>query len=407
MGTRSVGHTQRLPRGAAGVGQLLLLLPSVPWPSDAGARIRNAGLLRLLSTEHEVDVIAFGVPGTEGELGRVARQVTLVPTPRRRSTARRVIDMATSDLPDMARRLWSPAFAEELRCRLQERAYDAVQAEGIEMARYLRVVPPKHRIYDAHNAEFLLQARLASLSSATAGLYSRLQWRRLERFERDLVRQSRLTLTVSQHDANQLFALGGPGTNVRVVPNGVDVAAYPLRAASTHVSRDLLFLGKLDFRPNVEALAWFIPRVLGSVGGARLFAVGAAPPRWLVEAGQHDQRIAVTGYVPDERPYFARCAALVLPLQTGGGSRLKALVAMASGVPIVSTRLGMEGLDAEPETHYLLADCAAEWVAALQRVLEWPALRQHLARNARALVEQRYDWAAIRPDVEAAYTWLN
>jgi len=244
------------------VSRLLCLLPSVPWPSDAGARIRNAGLLRLLSAEHEVDVIAFGEPEPQAELGHIARQVTLVPTPRPRSTARRVIDMVVSDLPDMAQRLWSPAFAEALRCRLEEGAYSAVQAEGIEMARYLRLVPPERSIYDAHNAEFLLQARLTSMSSAAASLYSRLQWRRLERFERQAVRDSRLTLAVSHHDANQLLALAGQGANVRVVPNAVEVAAYPFRASSPHVRPNLLFLGKLDFRPNVEALAWFIPEVL-------------------------------------------------------------------------------------------------------------------------------------------------
>jgi len=315
--------------------------------------------------------------------------------------------MVVSDLPDMAQRLWSPAFAEALRCRLEEGAYGAVQAEGIEMARYLRLVPPERSIYDAHNAEFLLQARLTSMSSAAASLYSRLQWRRLERFERQAVRDSRLTLAVSHHDANQLLALAGPGANVRVVPNAVEVAAYPFRASSPHVQPNLLFLGKLDFRPNVEALAWFIPEVLRALESARLFAVGAAPPRWLVEAGQRDQRIAVTGYVADERPYFARSAALVMPLRTGGGSRLKALVAMASGLPIVSTRLGMEGLDAEPEVHYLVADSAMDWIATLQRVFGDPELRERLACNARALVERHYDWAAIRADVQVAYAWLT
>jgi glycosyltransferase involved in cell wall biosynthesis len=114
----------------------------------------------------------------------------------------------------------------------------------------------------------------------------------------------------------------------------------------------------------------------------------------------------VTGSVSDERPYLARCAALILPLRTGGGSRLKALVAMASGLPIVSTRLGMEGLDAEPGVHFVLADSAAEWVRCLERLLGDPDLRLQLARNGRALVEQRYDWSAIQADLQAAYRSL-
>jgi glycosyltransferase involved in cell wall biosynthesis len=359
-----------------------MLLPSMPSPPDAGAKIRNAGLLRLLREEHEVDVLAFGNVG--------------------RSPARRVIDMIRTDLPDMAHRLWSAEFA----ATVCNKRYDAVQAEGIEMARYLALVPPDQRVYDAHNAEFLLQQRLAESGSLLGRLYSRLQWRRLERFERDVVRGSRLTLAVSAHDANQLLALSGGAANVQALPNAIDVASYTFRSPPVETQPNILFVGKLDFRPNAEALAWFIPQVLQRLETARLFAVGAAPPGWLVRAGQHDQRVAVTGYVADERPYFARCAALVLPVRTGGGSRLKALVAMASGLPIVSTRLGMEGLEAEAGTHFLQAEAPQDWIEALRTLVSDAALRERLACAARVLVEERYDWSALREPLRAAYAWL-
>jgi glycosyltransferase involved in cell wall biosynthesis len=237
-------------------------------------------------------------------------------------------------------------------------------------------------------------------------VYSRLQWRRLERFERHIARLARMTLAVSQHDANQLLALAGPRANVQVVPNGIDVGSYPFVAPVEHAPPSVLFLGKLDFRPNAEAVRWFLENVLSAARDVRLFAVGSAPPRWLVAAGQHDDRIAVTGYVADERAYLRRCAALVLPVRAGGGSRLKALVAMAGGLPIVSTRVGMEGLDAEPETHYLAAESTAEWVTGLERLLGDAQLRRRLACRARELVEERYDWSAIRAQVRAAYAWL-
>jgi glycosyltransferase involved in cell wall biosynthesis len=307
----------------------------------------------------------------------------------------------------MAQRLWSYDFAESVRLRLQQDAYDAVQAEGIEMARYLELAPSVPWVYDAHNAEFLLQRRLAQTAAPLARLYSRVQWRRLERFERDIVRRSRLTLAVSEHDANQLLALAGPTARVRVIPNAIDVRGYPFRLPSEDQPASLLFVGKLDFRPNADALAWFLREVQPHLGDVRLFAVGASPPGWLVAACQHDERVAVTGYVADERPYFARCAALVLPVQTGGGSRLKALVAMASGLPIVSTRLGMEGLEAEAGSHYLRADSKDEWITSLQRLVRDVELRQQLACNARALLEQRYTWSAQRERVREAYAWLN
>jgi glycosyltransferase involved in cell wall biosynthesis len=166
-------------------------------------------------------------------------------------------------------------------------------------------------------------------------------------------------------------------------------------------------VGKLDFRPNAAAVRWFVEDVLPHVDGVRLFAVGDAPPTWLIRAGQHDDRIAVTGYVADERPYWRRSMALVLPVTTGGGSRLKALIAMASGLPIVSTRFGMEGLDAEPGRHFLSAESAADFAACVARLRDDAQLRQRLARAGRALVEACYDWSAIRADMRAAYAWLD
>ncbi len=387
-------------------------MPDVPCPLDAGAKIRNHGLLKLLAAEHEVDAIAFGEPASGADLARLVRRWAVVPAPGRRSPARRAIDLARKRLPDMALRRFSTGFLETVRGFVADRAYDAVQADGIEMAGYLGGVPPAQRVYDAHNAEFLLQRRSAMVAlSPAARLYSRVQWRRLERFERATVRGSRLTLAVSRHDANQLLALAGPPARISVVRNGIDTARFPFLAPHAEQPPNLLFLGKLDFRPNAEALEWFVRSVLRpllvNLPQVRMFAVGASPPPWLVAAGQYDARIAVTGYVADERPYLSRCAGLILPVRAGGGSRLKALIAMASGLPIISTRVGVEGLEVEPDVHYLAAESPAEWVTGAQRLIGDTALRQRLARAGRKLVEQHYDWSKIRAEVQTAYDWLG
>ena len=368
--------------------RILFLLPSTLDPPNAGAKLRNLGLLRLAAAEHEVDVLA-------------------VSRPPRRPRTRRLVDALRSELPDMALRLWSPAFAQEVRRRLASSAYDLVQAEGIEMARYLAEAPPVRRVYDAHNPEALLQRRAWAAAvrrrDGVAAAYSFMQWRRLERFERAVIRGSARTLAVSYHDANQLEALAGK--SVHVVPSGIDLERYRFAEPKDDQPLNLLFLGKLDYRPNAEALSWLIQQVLPRLPRARLFAMGADPPRWLVAAGQHDHRIAVTGAVGDERPYLRRAALLLLPLEVAAGSRLKALVAMASGVPIVSTPLGMEGLEAAPAEHYACVPGldAGAWARTLDRLLRDTAQRQALARAGRKLVESCYSWAAIGPAVQAAY----
>jgi len=97
----------------------------------------------------------------------------------------------------------------------------------------------------------------------------------------------------------------------------------------------------------------------------------------------------------------------VLPLRIAAGSRFKALIGMASGVPIVSTAIGMEGLTAEASQHYVCAESAEAWIQALQHMLTRPQERAALARRARTLVETHYDWAAIRPALRAAYAQLQ
>jgi glycosyltransferase involved in cell wall biosynthesis len=319
----------------------------------------------------------------------------------------RALQQVRSAVPDIVQAYASAEFGDRVKGALESRRYFAVQAEGIEMAQYLGLVPAARRVYDAHNAEFLLQRRASETAPSRVGrVYSQLQWRRLERFERHVVRTSRLNLAVSEHDANQLIALAGDA-NVKVIPSTIDVDTYSFKVPTAEDLPNLLFLGKLDYRPNAEALQWFVERVMPRLLEARLFVVGGNPPGWLVRAGQRDARIAVTGYVADERPYLARCSILVLPVRAGGGSRLKALVAMASGLPIVSTSLGMEGLEVEPDTHYLRADSDDEWQSSICRLLADATLRQTMAERARRRVEDGYHWSAMRARLEAAYAELD
>jgi glycosyltransferase involved in cell wall biosynthesis len=384
------------------VSRVLFLLPSVPDPPDAGAKLRNVALMRLAAEQHSVDAIAFGEPDEEPRLAALADRARVVPLPKR-TRVHRLATAARPNAPDMGERLWSPEFVRAVQCFLRDGRYEAVQAEAIEMGRYLSLAAPEQRIYDAHNPEFLLQRRASETSaSVLARLYSRVQWRRLERFEAAVVRHSRLTLAVSEHDANQLLALAGQAC-VAVVPNGIDVASYPFRAPSTDDPPNILFVGKLDYRPNAEALRWLLERVLARLPHVRLFAVGANPPAWLVAAGQHDPRIAVVGYAADERRYLARCALLVLPVRIAAGTRLKALVAMASGLPIVSTQLGMEGLDVAAGCDYAVAESEDEWVQTIANLLRDADLRQRIANRARAVIERQYDWTALRPALHAAY----
>jgi glycosyltransferase involved in cell wall biosynthesis len=399
--------------------KILFLTPRVPYPLDAGTSLRNFRLLQSAAREHDVHLLSFQDrplrPDHLEALQEVCERVELRPAPPR-PAYRRLAQTLASPLPDMAYRRWSPGFAETLGRLLLEERYDVVQAEGIEMARYLPVCHQygaARRVFSEHNVEWALQQRAYQVDRRHPGrwpkaAYSRLQARKLARFEAAICRMADLTLTVSDEDAAALTALQ-PAGRYRVVPNAIAPAAYPKRQGWP-ARPAVLFTGTLDYRPNADAARWLLeavmPRVWERAPEARVFVVGRRPAPDLVARGQQDARVAVTGEVASVEPYWTRSTVYVLPVRGGGGTRFKALEAMASHLPIAATPMGMEGIAAEDGTHYLAGESAGALADAVVRLLEDRGLRERLADAAGLLVRRRYDWRVVAPRLLDAYREL-
>jgi len=169
---------------------------------------------------------------------------------------------------------------------------------------------------------------------------------------------------------------------------------------------DLVFTGKMDFRPNVDGVLWFSQEVLPLIRrespGTGLWVVGKDPhPRLSVMAA--DPAVELTGRVEDVRPYVAAAGVYVIPLRIGGGTRLKVLEAMAMGKAIVSTALGCEGFDLVPGQELVVADTPAAFAGAVVSLLRDPSRRTRLGRAARRFAGSRYDWRTIVPKMERVY----
>lgn len=409
--------------------QVLFLTPQLPWPPDQGTKLRNLQLIQAAARAHVVDLLSFAADPTDAAagaaLGQLCRRVETVPAPRR-TTARRALDLVRTALPDMGLRLWSPAFRDRLRERVAEQRYDLVQFEGIELGRYLfelapappatgrRSEPGPRLVFDDHNVEYLLQRRAWETDRQDprrwhAALYSLLQWPRLARLEAAVCRAADAVIAVSPDDAAALRRLV-PAIEPAVIPNAIDARAYPFRPGGARPGATLLFTGKLDFRPNVDALLWFCDTVLPLVRArrpdARLVVVGRDPHPRLRQRLAGAPGVELIGPAPDLTPYWERATVYVLPMRVGGGVRFKALEAMACGLPLVATALGVEGIAATPGRDYLRAETPAAFAAAVVRLLDEPALRDALAASARALVRAAYDWSAVSPALLDLYERL-
>lgn len=403
--------------------KILILTPQFPYPPHQGTTIRNYNLIAGLARRHQVHLLCFGEPeASRGTvLDHLCRSVQVVRPPMR-STRRRMTGLLFSRLPDMAHRLPSARFRAALAVTLEREKPDVVEVEGIELAQYLFQAAASRAgekdpllVFDDHNAEYLLQQRAFETDVRLprrwiGAAYSLIQWRRLRSYERRACRAADRVVVVSAADAEALRRLV-PGLEPVVVPNGVDIEFYtapissPQDGAGPDVG-DVIFTGKMDFRPNVDAVLWFAQEVLPLIRResppTRFWVVGRDPhPRLARLRG--DPAIVLTGRVEDVRPYIAGAAVYVVPLRIGGGTRLKVLEAMAMSKAIVSTALGCEGFDLVPGQELVVADTPADFAAAVLTLLHDPARRERLGRAARRFAGSRYDWQILVPRLERVY----
>lgn len=404
--------------------RLLFLTPQLPYPPHQGGALRNFGLIKGLAQRgHAITLLSFAEAGqppySETPLAELCASVVTLPAPMR--TVRQRLRDLLAGHADMARRLWSPPLLDILYDLLAREHFRAIHFGGLEMATYLLPVrttlqqdgPDRLLIYDATNAEYALQARIARqdmrlMSRWPQAAYSVIQARRLRRFEAAVCRAADYIFACSQTDAHLLGKLSR-STPIAVVPNAIDVAGYDTAqwtpADIPHPA--LVFTGKMDFRPNVDAVLWFakdiLPHIRRIVPEAHFVIVGQKPhPR--LEALRGRPGILLTGAVPHIQPYLAAADVYVAPLRMGSGTRLKLLEAMAMGNAVVSTRLGAEGIDVRDGEHLLLADAPVEFAQAVLALLGDEARRKALGANAARLVRQRYDWPTVIPRVEAVYS---
>lgn len=397
--------------------KVLLVSPWLPWPPYDGGRIRLLETLQFLAARHEVTLLTHvsseaeraHVDTVRGLCKRV--EVEFVSGDRLPRIAR-VINGMLQGYPVIQSIYYSRRLAQRLRALTASGDFDIIQVEFSMIARYACWISPKssaRRVLSTHNIEsqrFEREIPLAPwgfrrMALMTNGLL-------FPHWEKKSVRLFDGAVAVSEHDRAWLQRLLPPDT-VALVPNGVDTR-YFQPAAANDAGTSLVFTGVMDYPPNVDAVQWFVdeifPQLRARFPDLRFDIVGAKPsPR--VEALRERPGVNVTGEVPDIRPFVWRAAAFVVPLRSGGGTRLKILQAMALGCPVIATRIGAEGLDVTDGDTILFAEDAAQFSARFAELLGSSELRRRLVQHGRELVTRRYEWQSCLAGVERLHQELS
>ena len=386
--------------------RILYFSPRQCWPLTTGARLRDYHLARQLAGRASVTYLGLTQPDEEAVTIPVGdnpfEKVVTIPKNRSYTTANLVRGLIGPD-PVTVLNYYSPHVSAALEDLLRNGSFHSIQIEGVHLLGYLGAIraaaPRSIVIADWHNIESEIMRRYAeTCGSFPRRLFATRTARLIEFAELKLLKGCDVHSLASDRERQKLMNLM-PNARLETIPNGVDVEYYrPAHApGEREVRREILFVGSMDYHANIDAAMWFVreiwPLVRTRAPGLRLTIAGRDPVACIRNLAAAD--IAITGTVSDIRPFYSQALAVVAPLRIGSGTRLKILEAMAAGVPVVSTRLGAEGLDVIHGENILIADTPEETVESLSAVLTDPAFRSRLVMSAQELVSQSYDWREL------------
>lgn len=382
--------------------RVLFLSTWFPYPPDNGSKLRAYYLMRAMSREHQVSLVAFQPEPTTGTGATTPHlpanvQVWDVPADPFRYVKLPSLAKYLSPIP-LA--VWPSA---EMRRTVADvvagTAWDVVIALETPAAQYAQIPKKPVRIFDIDNPFSLMAAERLRAPIGTVGrLKARISLYKTRRYEASHARRFDACMTVSPLEADYIRKLTrGTDCRVELVPNGVDCERNQPGLVQPHPDA-LVYNGSLTYSANYDAMQWFLaaiyPLIKAQAPDVTLSITGSTQK--VDPAGLAlDKSVTLTGYVDDIRLPVAGAAVCVVPIRQGGGTRLKILEAMALGTPVVATRKGAEGLEVVDGEHLLLADDPVTFAAATLSLIQNPELRARLAANARRLVAARYDWAQI------------
>lgn len=387
--------------------KILVVSPTYPYPLISGGKIRIYNLLRELSSGFAVTLLTLGEdkPARVDDLGPLAflDQVVVIPVKQSRpSQLLRLVGGVHRWLLGAPAEVLVKYSAQQRKAFLDlvsTQKFEAIQIEYAQLGDFLLLdgLPDIPALLVAHDVAHISLRRRSVVNAGLARLFWRHEARLMKRWEERTWRCASRVIAMSENDRAQITA-AVPGVVVDVIPNGVDLDKNQITTESPQPT--VVFTGWSRHAPNVDGLRWFLdavwPQVRRACPDIKLTVIGKGfAPGFHRPKGSENDGVDYLGLVHDVAPHVGGAWVSIVPLRVGSGTRLKILESMALGTPVVSTTVGCEGIDVRANEDILVADTAAIFAESLIALLKDKSLREHLALNARKLVEQTYSWQII------------
>ena len=384
--------------------KILFATPRFPYPPLKGDQAVPYYRIRVLSERHEITLLSMYEADAElsgiKHLSTFCKEIRAVKLPKWQSMANIALRGPFSSLPFQVLYYQSSIFNTELRNLLQKTSFDVVHAFMLRLVPYLSGIATPKILELIDSMQLNMQRRTERESIPWCWIFQE-ELRRVTPFERHIGALFDEMVVVSERDRLLI-----PGDNISVVPLGVDSNVFRPDGMPKRQVPTLVFSGNLGYAPNLDAVKWFtekcLARIQKEIPSAHLIIAGRNPPRQVVSLGLREG-ITVTGYIESMPAVLNTAHVAVAPMISGSGMQFKILEAMACGLPVVTTTLGLGSITARLSDEILVADDDKTFSEVVIQLLRNPLLSQTIGERARDFVIRKHSWAAAGAQIEGIY----
>ncbi len=379
--------------------KILFITTRWPVPPITGDRLRAYYMLKELSKHHRVTLISFCKnPREMKKLTSSRMKLNLKPVYVKEGFSyAKAFRGLFSAKPLQLQFYYFSKMNRVIRQEIRSGNYDVIFTNMIRAAQYVSEINYLPKIVDLIDAVSLTYKRMLDYSAGKRNLFFEqvytLEKKRVLRYELEIIKKFDHALLVSEIDKNY-FKPYAPVDNVQVISNGVNTDYFHYSYNDYNPFR-ITFHGNIHYQPNNDAVSYFyheiFPRIKMKEPRANFFIVGNQPRRSVLQMTS-DPDVYVTGRINDIRPYLLDSAVSICPIRMGAGMQNKILEAMAVGAPVVTSSVGLEGIDAQNGEHVLVADDADSFAEAVLQLMREKSYRRQISEQARHLIEEKYTW---------------
>lgn len=381
--------------------KILQICSKIPFPpKDGGSIAMNILTQGLIKAGNDVKVLAVNTPKhfiKEEDIDinyrkKTAYESVFIDTSVKPIAA--ILNLFSKSSYNIIR-FYSKDFEIRLIEILKKEQFDIIHLETLWVTPYMAIIRKYSKakiVLRSQNVEFMIWDRLAhDCSNPIKKKYLQLLAKRLKKYEQGLLNSYDAIATITELDSVS-FKKEGCTLPIIHIPFGIDLEKYK-QDTSQLETPSLFHIGAMDWRPNADGINWFLKCVWLKVqekhASIKLYLAGRNMPDWLKQLEM--KHVIVEGEVPDSHQFINSKSIMIVPLTSGGGMRVKIIEGMALGKTIISTAVGAEGIEYENGKNILIAKTEIDFVNAIDTCLSDPAFADQIGRNARALVEEKYD----------------